>query len=213
MNEVRLVIFTRYPEPGKAKTRLIPALGPEGAAALHRRLTERTLAAARGSGLRIEVHVTGAPLSSFAEWLGGEIRFFAQGDGDLGARLEGAFSPTPVLFVGSDLPDLTAAHLIEAAGHLNAGRTVVGPAEDGGYWALGLTGPAPYLFEDMPWSTDQVFSITVDRLKQHGILPVLLPTLADCDTPDDLGRWPDLRALPIGGEAAWSGNGPRPRTG
>ncbi|NJC05867.1 hypothetical protein GGQ97_001660 [Sphingomonas kaistensis] len=212
MNEVRLVIFTRFPEPGQAKTRLIPALGPEGAAAVHRRLTERTLQAARQSGLRIEVHVTGARAAAFAEWLGDDLRLVAQTDGDLGARLQAAAAPTPVLFVGSDLPDLTAAHLVEAARQLDAGRTVIGPAEDGGYWALGLTGPADYLFSDMPWSTERVFALTVERLGRHGIEPVLLPTLADCDTPEDLSRWPDLRALPTGGEAASSGSGLRPRT-
>jgi rSAM/selenodomain-associated transferase 1 len=213
MNEVKLVIFTRYPEPGKAKTRLIPALGAEGAAALHRRLAEMTLAAARGSGLPIEVRATGGDRAAFTDWLGHDLSFVDQGDGDLGTRLQAAATPTPVLFVGSDLPDLTAAHLVEAANHLRAGQPVIGPAEDGGYWALGLTQPADYLFENMPWSTDQVFALTRDRLRQHGIKPVLLPTLADCDLPEDLDRWPDFNSLPTGGEAAWSGNGPRPRTG
>jgi rSAM/selenodomain-associated transferase 1 len=212
MNEVRLVVFTRYPEPGKAKTRLIPALGVEGAAALHRRLTERTLTAARESGLRIEVRVTGAPPADFADWLGRDLHFVEQGEGDLGTRLQAASTPTPVLFVGSDLPDLSAEHLLEAANHLRAGRSVIGPAEDGGYWALGLTEAADYLFENMPWSTDQVFALTRERLEQRSIETVLLPTLADCDLPEDLARWPDLNSLPTGGEGAWSGSGPRPHT-
>jgi rSAM/selenodomain-associated transferase 1 len=213
MNEVRLVVFTRYPEPGKAKTRLIPALGAEGAAALHRRLTERTLDAARKCGLRIEVRVTGAAPSDFADWLGRDLHFVEQGEGDLGTRLQAAANPTPVLFVGSDLPDLNAAHLLNAANHLRAGYTVIGPAEDGGYWALGLTQAADYVFENMPWSTDKVFALTRDRLRLHGIEPMLLPTLADCDLPEDLKRWPDLSSLPTAGEAAWSDSGPRPRTG
>jgi rSAM/selenodomain-associated transferase 1 len=213
MNEVSLVVFTRYPEPGRAKTRLIPALGAEGAAALHRRLTERTLDAARKCGLRIEVRVTGAPPADFADWLGHDLYFVEQGDGDLGTRLQAASTPTPLLFVGSDLPDLTAAHLLGAADQLRAGRSVIGPAEDGGYWALGLTQAADYLFENMPWSTDQVFALTKERLRLHGIEPVLLPTLADCDLPEDLKRWPDLRLVQTGGEGAWSGSGPRPHTG
>jgi rSAM/selenodomain-associated transferase 1 len=194
MSAVRLVIFTRYPEPGKAKTRLIPALGTTGAAALHRRLTEHTLAEARAAGLSIDLRVTGAPEAAFRDWLGEGLTISQQSEGDLGDRLRAAATPTPVLFIGSDLPDLSAAHLKEAAEHLRTGRTVIGPAEDGGYWALGLTAPADYLFEDMPWSTDEVFALTDARLRERGIAPVLLPTLADCDRPEDLVRWPWLTA-------------------
>lgn len=192
MIDLRLVIFTRFPEPGRAKTRLIPALGAEGAAALHRMLTERTVAAARRSGLRVEVHTTGADRSAFAQWLGEDIIYADQGEGDLGERLRRASVPAPVLFIGSDLPDLDAAHLRDAAERLATAPVVLGPAEDGGYWALGLREPADYLFADMPWGTDQVLRITLDRLGQRGIAPALLPTLADCDRPEDLARWPDL---------------------
>ena len=194
MSAVRLVIFTRYPEPGKAKTRLIPALGAEGAAALHRRLTEHTLTEARAAGLPIDLYVTGAPETAFREWLGEDLTFTQQIEGDLGERLQAASLPTPVLFIGSDLPDLKAAHLVEAADLIGAGRTVIGPAEDGGYWALGLTAPADYLFADMPWSTDAVFALTAARLRDRGIEPALLPALADCDRPEDLARWPWLAA-------------------
>jgi rSAM/selenodomain-associated transferase 1 len=194
MSPVRLVIFTRFPEPGRAKTRLIPALGPEGAAMLHRRLTERTVAAARASGLAVEVRTTGAAPSSFADWLGNGMDFVDQGEGDLGERLKRATSPTPVLFIGSDLPDLTSAHLVDAATRMLTERVVVGPAEDGGYWALGLTQGCDALFEAMPWGTDRVLELTLGRLRERGIEPALLPTLADCDRPEDLDRWPEHKA-------------------
>jgi rSAM/selenodomain-associated transferase 1 len=190
----RLVIFTRFPEPGRAKTRLIPALGADGAAMLHRRLTEQTVAAARASGLEVEVRTTGAPPSDFADWLGHDLAIVDQGEGDLGDRLSRAVQPTPVLFIGSDLPDLTAAHLTDAAERMLTNRTVIGPAEDGGYWALGLTAGCDPLFEKMPWGSDRVFEITLARLRGAGIEPALLPTLADCDRPEDLARWPMLTA-------------------
>jgi rSAM/selenodomain-associated transferase 1 len=192
VSTIRLVIFTRYPTPGAAKTRLIPALGAEGAASLHRRLTEQTVKAARASGLDVEVHVTGAAVPQFAEWLGHDIRLVEQGEGDLGERRKRAATPAPVLFIGSDLPDLATHHLVEAARLMATARAVIGPASDGGYWALGLAEPADYLFDAMPWSTDQVFAITAERLRHHGIEPALLPTLADCDRPEDLGQWPHL---------------------
>lgn len=194
MSSVRLVIFTRYPEAGRAKTRMIPALGEQGAADLHRRLTEHTLAAARASELPIEVRTTGAPAAAFAEWLGDDIRFVDQGSGDLGQRLREAATPTPVLFIGSDLPDLTAGHLRDAAGLLRTHDVVLGPAEDGGYWALGFRVPSDFLLTDMPWSTDQLLRTTLDRLREKDIAPALLPTLADCDRPEDLERWPGLIA-------------------
>ena len=99
-----------------------------------------------------------------------------------------------MLFIGSDLPDLSAAHLHDAAASSAAGHDVIGPAEDGGYWTLGLTAPADRLFEDIPWSTDRVLSLTLQRFHEVGRKPVILPTLADCDTPDDLARWPGLIA-------------------
>lgn len=192
MNAVRLVIFTRFPEPGRAKTRLIPLLGAEGAARLHRRLTERTVTAARVSGLEVEVRTTGASTADFSAWLGDDLSFVDQGEGDLGSRMQRASVPTPVLFIGSDLPDLTAEQLTEAVTLMRTHPVVLGPAEDGGYWALGLNRPADFLFDAMPWGTDQVFRLTIERLRAEGIEPALLPVLADCDRPEDLARWSDL---------------------
>ena len=157
-------------------------------------LTERTLAAARASGLVVEVRTTGGSRAAFAEWLGRDVLLVDQGDGDLGQRLERAMDPTPMLFIGSDLPDLTPDHLVEAARQMLTSQVVVGPAEDGGYWALGLNEPCAFLFDAMPWGTNQVLPLTLDRLRDKGIAPALLPTLADCDRPEDLSRWPDLMA-------------------
>lgn len=187
----RIVLFTRFPTPGLAKTRLIPALGEDGAAALHRRLTERTLAAVRASKLPFEVRSTGAPPDAFAAWLG-DARCVDQGGGDLGERLLVAGPPYPTLFIGADAPDLTPRHLQDAADALREASAVIGPAEDGGYWLLGLAGAADELFTDMQWGTDAVFAETLRRLKHRGVAPAILPMLADLDRPEDLARWPDL---------------------
>ena len=193
MREPRLVLFTRYPVPGRAKTRLIPALGPEGAAALHRRLAERTLATLRATGLPIELRVTGAPPEAFRRWFGtGDEAIVDQGDGDLGARLRRAAAEPPVILLGTDTPDLSASQLLHAAALLRDNRVALGPAADGGYWLLGLPTPTPHLFDDMPWSTDAVCAVTIRRLAEHGITPVLLEELHDLDRPDDLVRWPGL---------------------
>lgn len=183
---MRIALFARWPEPGKAKTRLIPALGAQGAADLHRRLTERTVATVLASGLRCEVRSTGADPAAFRDWLG--VDAVDQGDGDLGVRLARAARDLPVLLIGADCPDLTPTHLRAAAAALSIAPAVIGPAQDGGYWLLGLAEPAD-VFEGIDWGGPQVLAQTVARL---AVPPVVLDTLADLDRPEDLACWPGL---------------------
>jgi rSAM/selenodomain-associated transferase 1 len=191
VSNVRIVLFTRYPEPGKAKTRLIPALGPQGAAELHRRLTERTLEQVRATGLPFKVRGTGRPVADFVHWLGA-IPVADQGDGDLGARMQRAAAPFPSILIGADAPDLTAQHLSQAADRLSDHEAVIGPALDGGFWLLGLARPIDGLFDEVPWGTDQVLPLMLARLRESGGRLATLPPLADLDRPEDLGRWKDL---------------------
>jgi rSAM/selenodomain-associated transferase 1 len=183
----RVVILARYPAAGQCKTRLIPALGSEGAADMHRRLAEHTVATVRSSGLEMELWGTGGTEREFTEWLG-PLTYRSQPQGDLGYRLAAAAAPYPVVYLGTDCPAMTAGYLEEAARHLGEGRHVLGPAEDGGYWTMGLTGPVPSVFEDMPWGTDQVFDLTRDRLKEDERPLEILPRLFDVDRPEDIER-------------------------
>lgn len=187
-----IAIFARWPEPGKAKTRLIPALGAEGAAKLYARLLELTVREARASGLPFHLRITGDNPARFRDWLGDDLDVRDQGIGDLGDKL--ARVPTPGLMIGSDCPGLTAALLREAADALATHEAVIGPADDGGYWLLGLRDPCRDLFTDMAWSTPQVFPETMRRLDALGIVPQMLPELTDIDTGDDLEACPELLA-------------------
>ena len=188
----RIALFTRYPRAGEAKTRLIPAIGPEDAARVHRVLVERTIATIRASGLPFAVWYTGAPREAFAQWLGEDVDLVEQGNGDLGARL--ARVPAPAILLGADIPALGARHLEQAAGALRRNDSVVGPARDGGYYLLGYSEECPALFTDMAWGTDKVFEATLRRLAAAGRTFALLETLDDCDRPADLAHWPDLLA-------------------
>lgn len=189
---VRLVAFARYPVAGQCKTRLIPAIGAGRAAAVHKRLVENCIAAMRETGLPCELRITGAPLDAFADWLGHDIAYVDQGQGDLGDRLSRAGPPYPVIIIGSDCPDLDGARLTAAAKMLAVRDAVIGPAEDGGYYLLGLKRAAPWLFTDMPWGTDSVCGETVTRFAARGVTPKMLEPLADLDRPEDLPRWPWL---------------------
>ncbi len=194
MAKPRLVLFARYPMPGVCKTRLIPALGPEGAANLHRHLTERTVRVLGATGLTVTVAFTGDEASRFADWLGPDVALVEQVDGGLTERLLACLDPAPVIFFGADTPDLASHHVKAAIAALELHDVVIGPAEDGGYYLIGMRRALPELLIDMPWSTDQVLPETLGRLERSGIVPVLLETLADCDRPEDLARWPGLAA-------------------
>ena len=185
-----IALFARYPVAGKAKTRLIPALGAEGAADLHRLLVERTLSTMRASGLPFAVWTTGEEHAAFAQWLGEDVPMIAQGEGDLGARL--ARVPAPAILLGADIPDVTAEHLLAAAKALEDVPVVIGPASDGGYYLLGFRAPVPFLFDGIEWGTEHVLEQTETLLEKHGVSYRKLDTLDDCDRPEDLAKWPEL---------------------
>ncbi|MEM8917380.1 MAG: TIGR04282 family arsenosugar biosynthesis glycosyltransferase [Pseudomonadota bacterium] len=195
-NRLRLVLFSKFPAPGAVKTRLIPALGAAGAAALHGQLAQHCFniisAAAKTGGAICEVRYSGAEESAFREWLGHDGRFLAQSEGDLGDRLRQAAEPLPYIFFGADTPDLNAEIILEAIAALDQHDVVIGPAEDGGYYLVGAKRELPGLFDKMPWSTADLLDKTLEYLHQIGITPGLLQTLRDCDRPEDLVHWPWL---------------------
>lgn len=200
----RLIVFTRYPEPGTTKTRLIPRLGRRGAAALQRRMTARAMAAAlhltTGRDLELEVRYEGGSPRLMRDWLGPAAVYSRQGEGDIGRRMARAFREAfdrgreAVVLVGSDIPGITAALLASAFERLAAGTVVLGPADDGGYYLVGLTRPgfqkaAAALFDDMAWGTSTVLAESCRRLEGLGLAVDLLEALADVDRPEDLSVW------------------------
>ena len=195
----RVIVFARAPEPGKVKTRLIPALSAAGAAELHRRLVGHSLGAATGARLG-PVELWCAPDTSdpfFRECerrLG--ISLWAQGEGDLGARMQRAFESALVhaaraILIGSDIPALSAQYLRDAERALAGGDDVViGPAEDGGYVLVGLSRCDPELFRGIPWGGPRVLPETRRRIAALGWRLSELPALWDVDRPEDLERLP-----------------------
>lgn len=190
-----LVLFAKYPLPGYAKTRLIPALGAEGAARVHRHLTERTVDALMASQAPVEIRFAGAAEAAFRQWLGDGAALVQQADGDLSDRLIAASREEPHIFFGADTPDLSVAIIAQAILLLQAHDVVIGPADDGGYYLIGMQSARPELLTDMPWSTEQVLPETLRRCTAFGLKVALLPVLADCDRPEDLARWPELQEL------------------
>jgi hypothetical protein len=194
-----LIIFTRYPEPGKTKTRLIPLLGAEGAATLQRQMTEHKLAEVNQLQafypLSVQVHFVGGNEQLMQEWLGLNWVYRRQSEGDIGDRMASAFQAsfaagmTAVVLIGSDCPELNAPLMVEAFQLLRQHDLVLGPALDGGYYLIGLRRLIPELFTGIPWSTAEVLQQTITIAKRLGLAVAKLPLLSDVDRPEDLSVW------------------------
>ena len=212
MTEFVIAILAKAPIPGLAKTRLIPHLGAEGAAALQRWLLRRTLATALAAELG-PVTLWCAPEIDNPDFAAcqalGPVRLCRQPDVDLGGRMHAAVaassSPGGTLVVGTDCPALTPEVLHEAAAALCEHDVVVIPAEDGGYVLIGLRQPAHAVFQHIEWSTDRVMAQTRQQLQAAGLTWRELAPSWDVDRFEDverlLGLFPDVAAvvLPTGG--------------
>ena len=198
MNET-LIIFSRYPEPGKTKTRMIPALGATGAAELQRQMTEHTLNNAQqllsSRDFTIEVHFTGGSQQLMTTWLGPNLHYVPQVSGDLGQKMRSASTHAfnmgnqRVLIIGIDCPGIDQVILNEAFNSLQNHDLVLGVAEDGGYYLIGLNRPIPQLFHNITWGTDQVLNQTKNIAQQLKLDIHYLTTLSDVDRPEDLTTW------------------------
>lgn len=229
-----LLIFTRYPEPGKTKTRLIPALGAETAADLQRQMTEHTIAQVRL--LRAKLSQTHHPItttvwfagshpnqttdyqSRLQDWLGTDLDYQSQGEGDLGERLVRATQTavaaraTQVVIIGTDCPGIDAARLAQAFAALQFADVVLGPATDGGYYLIGLhiakfltrldlkhqdvlDKLIAALFSNLDWGTDKVLQQTVAIAQSLNLAIAYLAPLTDIDRPEDVAVWEAVKAL------------------
>jgi len=201
-----LIVFTRYPTPGSTKTRLIPALGEEGAADVQRQMTEHIMETVRpltGEQVELRVRFEGGDPGSMVQWLGEDLLYTSQGEGDLGERMRRAFTESfqerleRVVIIGTDCPSLGAEDIEEAFDLLTENALVLGPASDGGYYLIGIRSDAPgwvceLVFENIPWGTDQVFNTTMNLLAETGLDVGLLDEKADVDEPEDLVFWDEV---------------------
>lgn len=205
--DCRVLVFAKRPRPGHAKTRLIPALGADGAAMLHARLLVNAVRTAKAARLGVvELWVDEAADDPLWDWcrdqLGVRLRY--QQGADLGARMHHALrdalrrSPSSLL-IGCDCPALTPETLRAAAGSLEHCDAAFIPVEDGGYSMVGLRRATSAPFTDMPWSHPALMARTRERLRRRGLSCWLGPTLWDLDRPEDLHRLAaDASLLPDG---------------
>jgi glycosyltransferase A (GT-A) superfamily protein (DUF2064 family) len=173
-----LLVMAKAPLPGRVKTRLTPPFAPAEAAALAEASLRDTLEVVAATPARRRVVVLDGPVG---DWLPAGFDVVAQGDGELDVRIAAALAEVdgPVLLVGMDTPQLTVSQLSVSFAHHDAW---FGPAEDGGFWALGLARPDPTLVAGVAMSRSCTGTVQLGRLIEAGLRIGLLPLLRDVDT-------------------------------
>ncbi len=183
---VRVVVIAKSPQPGRSKTRLTPPCEPAQAARLAEAALRDTLAAVAATPCRERVLALAGPPG---DWLPDCFRVIGQGEGPLERRLAHVFSRSvdPTLLIGMDTPQVGPWLLEEAIASLEAPGTdaVLGHAEDGGYWAIGLRRPDPRAFAGVPMSVAETGARQEEALRGLGLRVGLLPTLRDVDLIGD----------------------------
>lgn len=191
----RILVFARAPVPGRCKTRLVPALGRTGAAALHRRLVRRTLAAARATGHPVELWCAPDTAHGFFAACRREhgVRLRRQPRGDLGRRMALALTRAlreadAAILVGSDCPELRPADFTAAVAALRAADCVLQPSTDGGYVLIGARRFEQRTLAGIAWSSGRELAQTRGRMARLSLSLAEERPLIDIDTPADLAQ-------------------------
>ncbi len=203
--ENALIIFLKYPEPGKVKTRLAVDIGNVKACAIYKLLVERVIKNIFSKNpLTHDVHIFFTPPdkeNGIKDWLqpiltnNQEIgtKYSHQEGNTLGEKMSYAFKQTlqiegckRCIIIGTDCPEIDAPLIESAFDILKEKDIVIGPCKDGGYYLLGMSRFLPELFEDIDWSTDRVFKQTMGKVHKNNLSCNVLKTLADIDTQEDL---------------------------
>ena len=191
-----LLIFTRNPEPGKVKTRIAKEIGEEKALEIYKFLLKKTLSVTKYLRVKKEVCYS-EEIKENDIWPGEIFRKSLQKGKDLGERMENAFEKgfqdgfQKIIIIGSDLYDLEKADLELAFQKLEKNDFVIGPAEDGGYYLVGMKSFFPKVFRKKSWGTSSVLKDTLDDLKEHKI--AFLEERNDVDNFDDIKMHPDFQ--------------------
>ncbi|HET7289340.1 MAG TPA: TIGR04282 family arsenosugar biosynthesis glycosyltransferase [Thermodesulfobacteriota bacterium] len=191
-----LIIFVKYPDPGKVKTRIARELGAEKAADLYSLIAGSVIENVSGSDKYRTVFFFDPPEmeNGIRKWLGREDATYEPQSGNtIGERMSDAFERVfsggaeKAVLIGTDVPEITGETVNRAFRLLEFEDAVIGPAEDGGYYLLGLKKPEPLLFDDIEWGSDSVYKRTVERIEKLDLSYKPLDTLRDVDTAEDVG--------------------------
>jgi rSAM/selenodomain-associated transferase 1 len=185
-----LLIFIKNPELGKAKTRLAQSVGAEQALKIYLALLGHTCQLAQAVDAQRMLFYSSF-IDEKDQWLNKDFSKYLQASGGLGERMSAAFAQAfaaqggPVLIIGSDCAQLTPAIVTQGIKALETHDFVIGPAEDGGYYLLGMKEFHPEVFQDIAWSTENVLPQTLEIISSNSWSHTLLPVLSDIDYEED----------------------------
>lgn len=197
MGKNLLMIFVKNPEMGKVKTRLAKTIGNNSALLVYKHLLQYTKNTVLELDLDCSIFYSNF-IDPYDLWDNDKFRKYKQEEGDLGFRMQSAFAGAfegnyeKVVIIGSDCYELDADTIRDAFKQLDNNDCVVGPANDGGYYLLGMRQFVPELFEDVAWSTDAVYPSTIAECEKQKLSVVSLKEMTDIDEFCDIEKFDDL---------------------
>ena len=197
MSKKLIIIFVKNIKLGKVKTRLAKTIGSEDAFKVYKALVDVTEDVT--STIQIDKRIYFSDAIIEEKWP--DVFKTTQSGNDLGDRMKNAFQEgfndgyESIVLLGSDLPNISSNIINKGLNALNKTEIVFGPAEDGGYYLIGMRKPHAFVFEDKPWSDSKLLEITLNELKNKNIDVSLLETLNDIDTFEDLKQYPEFLKL------------------
>lgn len=203
---IDVIVMTKFPEPGKVKTRLIPELGKTGACRVHQAMADHVISQMQSfcsEEILLKVHVAGGSDNQVGDWLS-EISHYRQIDGNLGDKMSHAVhcsfqgGAEQVIVIGTDCLSIDNKLLREVSHELLSNDVVYVPALDGGYVLVGLSGEYLSIFQDIDWGTEKVMMQSIDKVEREALRVKLLETQPDIDHPEDLRHFEAvLGKLPV----------------
>jgi len=188
MSKDLVIVFVKNKKLGKVKTRLAKTIGNEGAFKVYSELVNLTEKATEN--LSVDKRIYFSESIEKNQWINDNK--YVQSGIDLGERMKNAFKKgfedgyKRIVLIGSDLPELTTNHINKGLASLKQHEVIFGPAEDGGYYLIGLSKMNNFIFENKPWSESNLLEETLNELKNKSITFATLDTLNDIDTYEDL---------------------------
>jgi rSAM/selenodomain-associated transferase 1 len=194
-----VIVFVKFPQKGKVKTRLAKDMGTNFATEFYRICAEHILSEIEKlQKENFTSHIycySDSEVEMVSGWVGKEFIVKPQISGDLGERMTMSFNEvfnegfSKALIIGTDIPDINSDTINDAASKLDENDFVIGPSPDGGYYLLGMNKPITEIFHDLNWSTSFVLQNTLDKIKSLELKVDLLNELVDVDTKNDLSNW------------------------
>lgn len=193
-----IICFLKYPKNGEVKTRLAKDIGHDKATSFYTKIAEKTIQKAKKVDADLFVFFNPPEsLQKFQDWLGTDLKYLPQSEGDLGKKMSTAFleifakNYTNTIIIGTDIPDISTEILEQAFENLENRDCIIGPSPDGGYYLLGFNKSSFFveIFQDITYSTETVYKETISKFEKFDKTYLTLESLEDVDDVESYNRY------------------------